>query len=96
MEFKIGTRVVGGSSPAFVIAELSANHLQDFDLTVNTVKAMKDAGADAVKLQTYTPDTITLDCRNEYFQIKHGTIWMGERCMIFILRLPPHGNGSQN
>jgi len=41
------------------------------------MKAMKKAGADAVKFQTYTPDTITIDCDNEYFQIKHGTVWDG-------------------
>ena len=53
-----------------VVAELSANHNHDFDRAVRTIKAMKKAGADAVKLQTYTPDTITIDCDNEYFQIK--------------------------
>ncbi|MFA5405479.1 MAG: pseudaminic acid synthase, partial [Ignavibacteria bacterium] len=62
----------------FIIAELSANHNQDFDIAVKAIKAMKESGADAVKLQTYTPDTITLDCRNEYFQVKHGTIWDGK------------------
>src|SRR5208282_5102464 len=61
----------------FVIAELSANHLQNFDLAVKTIKAIKESGADAVKLQTYTPDTITIDCDNEYFQIRQGTIWDG-------------------
>jgi len=60
-----------------VIAELSANHNHDFDLAVKTIKAMKEAGADAVKLQTYTPDTITIDCDNEYFQIKEG-LWKGK------------------
>ena len=48
---------------------MSANHHQDFDQAVKIIQAAKDAGADAVKLQTYTPDTITIDCRNEYFQI---------------------------
>jgi pseudaminic acid synthase len=62
----------------FIIAELSANHNHDFDIAVKTIRAMKEAGADAVKLQTYTPDTITIDCRNKYFQIKHGTIWDGK------------------
>lgn len=61
----------------FIIAELSANHNQNFDLAVKTIKAMKDAGADAVKLQTYTPDTITIDCDNKYFQIKDG-LWQGK------------------
>jgi len=61
----------------FVIAELSANHNQDFDLALKTVEAAKNAGADAIKLQTYTADTITIDCDNEWFQIKQGTIWDG-------------------
>jgi pseudaminic acid synthase len=62
----------------FIIAELSANHNQDFEIAIRTIKAMKKSGADAVKLQTYTPDTITLDCKNEYFKIKHETIWDGK------------------
>ena len=57
---------------------MSANHLHDFDIAVRTIEAMKEAGADAIKFQTYTPDTITLDCDNEYFQIKQGTIWDGQ------------------
>jgi pseudaminic acid synthase len=61
----------------FVVTELSANHNHDFDIAIRTIKAAKDAGADAVKLQTYTPDTMTLDCDNEYFQIKQGTLWDG-------------------
>ncbi|MFC1546664.1 pseudaminic acid synthase [bacterium] len=61
----------------FVVAELSANHRHDFSLAVDSIKAIKEAGADAVKLQTYTPDTITIDCDNEYFKIKHGTMWDG-------------------
>ncbi|MDO9096835.1 MAG: pseudaminic acid synthase [Candidatus Methanoperedens sp.] len=78
MEFEIGSRLVGDCHPVFIIAELSASHLQDFDLACKTIKAMKEAGADAVKLQTYTPDTITIDCDNEYFQIKQGTLWDGK------------------
>lgn len=65
------------SNKVFIIAELSANHNQNFDLAVKTIKAMKEAGADAVKLQTYTPNTITIDCDNEYFQIKEG-LWKGK------------------
>jgi len=61
----------------FIIAELSANHNQNFDLAVKTIKAAKEAGADAIKLQTYTADTLTLDSNKDYFQIKHGTIWDG-------------------
>lgn len=61
-----------------IIAEISANHGQDIEIALATIKAAKEAGADAVKLQTYTPDTMTLDCNNEYFQIKQGTIWDGQ------------------
>jgi len=78
MNLQIGNRCVGNSNPVFIIAELSANHLHDFDLAVKTIKAMKEAGADAVKFQTYTPDTITIDCDNEYFQVKQGTLWDGK------------------
>ncbi len=76
-EIKIGNKIIGENSPAFIIAEMSANHLQDFDKAVEIIKAAKRAGADAIKLQTYTPDTITIDCDNEYFQITQGTIWDG-------------------
>ena len=62
----------------FIIAELSANHNQSLDLAKKTIVAMKEAGADAVKLQTYTADTITLDCDNEFFQIEKGSLWEGE------------------
>jgi pseudaminic acid synthase len=61
----------------FIVAELSANHNHNFDVAVKTIKAAKEAGADAVKIQTYTPDTMTIDCDNEYFQIKQGTLWDG-------------------
>lgn len=62
----------------FIIAELSANHLHKYDLAVETIHAMKDSGADAVKLQTYTAETMTIDCDNDYFTIKQGTIWDGK------------------
>ncbi len=74
---KIANREIGNGHPTFIIAEISANHLQSFDNAVKIIKAVKECGADAVKLQTYTPDTITIDCDNEYFQIKQGTIWDG-------------------
>lgn len=61
----------------FIIAELSANHNQNKEIALRTIEAAKNAGADAVKIQTYTADTITLDCDNEYFQIKQGTLWDG-------------------
>ena len=77
-EVKIGNRLIGEGHPVFIVAELSANHLQDYDLAVKIVKAAKEAGADAIKLQTYTPDTITLDWDNEYFKLKQCTIWDGK------------------
>lgn len=78
MEFKIKNREIGDNNPAFIIAEISANHMNDFDVAVKTIEAIAETGADAVKFQTFTPDTITLDCDNEYFQIKQGTIWDGQ------------------
>lgn len=62
----------------FIIAELSANHNQKFEIAANTIKAAKKVGANAIKLQTYTADTITINCTNEYFQIKSGTLWDGK------------------
>ena len=76
-QIKIGNKLVGGDAPAFIVAEVSGNHLQDFERAKAIIKAAADAGADAVKLQTYTADTITLDCDNDYFQITQGTIWDG-------------------
>lgn len=70
-------RQIGIDSPAYIIAELSANHNQDFDQAVKLVEAAQQAGVDAVKLQTYTPDTITIQSDKEYFQIRSGTIWDG-------------------
>lgn len=78
MELIIGDKKIGENHPAFIIAELSANHMNDFDIAVKTIEAMAECGADAVKFQTFTPDTITLDCDNEYFQIKQGTVWDGQ------------------
>ena len=62
----------------FIIAELSANHNGDLKVALETVRAAKRTGADAVKIQTYTADTLTIDCKNDYFKINHGTAWDGE------------------
>jgi len=62
----------------FIIAEMSANHNGSLKTALQTIKAAKRAGADAIKIQTYTADTITLDCDNEFFQIKNDTLWDGE------------------
>lgn len=75
--FKIGQKCISATSPAFIVAEISANHNQDYSRAVEIIHAAKEAGADAVKLQTYTADTITIDCDDECFQINEGTIWDG-------------------
>lgn len=62
----------------YVIAELSANHAGDLSLAKKTILAASETGANAIKLQTYTADTMTIDCHNEYFTIKSGTIWDGQ------------------
>ncbi len=73
----INNRKIGPDHPTYIIAEMSANHNQKFERAVKIIEAAKNAGADAVKLQTYTPDTLTIDCDKEYFRIK-GTIWEGK------------------
>lgn len=75
---KIDNFQISEDSPVFIIAELSANHNQDKQIAIDTIRAAKKAGADAIKLQTYTPDTLTIDCQNEYFQIDKGTLWDGK------------------
>jgi N-acetylneuraminate synthase len=70
-------REIGRGQPCYIIAEMSANHGQDFMQAVKVVKAAKKAGADAIKLQTYTPDTMTIDSGQERFKIGKGTIWEG-------------------
>lgn len=74
---KIGNFEISENSNTFIIAELSANHNGNKQIAVDTIRAAKMAGADAIKLQTYTPDTITIDCDSEYFQIKEG-LWEGK------------------
>src|SRR5438105_2602381 len=73
----INGRLIGADAPVYVIAEMSANHNQDIDQALKLVHAAKDAGADAVKLQTYTPETMTLDVRSDLFQVGEGTLWKG-------------------
>ncbi len=74
----IGRRLIGPAQPCYIVAELSANHHQRFEKAVELVRAAKASGADAVKLQTYTPDTITIDCDAAHFQIGGGTLWEGK------------------
>ena len=77
MDLCIDGRVVGDGHPVLIIGELSANHLQDFDTAVESIKVMKECGVDAVKLQTYSPDTLTIDCEGDYFKIVGESLWDG-------------------
>ena len=78
-ELKIGNSIIGNGNPVYCIAEMSANHNQDFRYAVRLIIEAKYAGADAIKLQTYTPDTITINSRKEHFiaSNKHSP-WNGE------------------
>jgi pseudaminic acid synthase len=67
---------IGPSYPVYIVAEMSANHGQDFEQAVRILHAAREAGADAIKLQTYTPDTITIDVDSELFRRKEG-LWAG-------------------
>ncbi len=72
---KIDNYIINSQSPVFIIAELSANHNGSLETAIETIKAAKRAGADAIKLQTYTADTITLNSKKDDFKIKGGTLW---------------------
>jgi pseudaminic acid synthase len=74
---RIGNRTIGQGQPVYVVAELSANHNQEFENAVRLIHEAKEAGADAVKLQTYTADTITIKSEGEQFRIGGGTLWDG-------------------
>jgi pseudaminic acid synthase len=74
---EIGQRRIGPGNPTYCIAEVSANHNQDYAQAVRIIEAARQAGADAVKLQTYTPDTITIASDREEFRIGGGTLWDG-------------------
>ena len=76
-KISIKGRKVGFEEPCYIVAEMSANHAQSFEQALKIIEAAKEAGADAVKLQTYTPDTMTINLCNEYFQVKE-TIWEGK------------------
>ncbi len=77
MKIKIKDKNIGDGEKVFIIAELSANHNHNFETAAESVKAIKDCGADAVKLQTYTADTLTIDSNKDYFKINQGTLWDG-------------------
>ena len=73
---KINGRLIGADAPVYIIAEMSCNHHQSLDNALAIVRAAADCGCDAIKLQTYTPDTITMDCSNEHFTLK-DSLWSG-------------------
>ena len=76
-EIKIGNRIVGEGHPAMIVAELSGNHNGDYNRGIEIIHAAAEAGADAIKLQTYTADTITIDCDKPWFMTKDDTLWAG-------------------
>ena len=78
MSVSINGRIIAPGQPTYVVAEMSGNHNQDYGRAVHIIEAAKQAGADAIKLQTYTPDTITIDCDDECFRLQ-GTLWSGKR-----------------
>ena len=75
---EISNRRIGSGHPCYIIAEMSANHGHSFDKALEVVHAAKESGADAIKLQTYTPDTLTIDSRRPEFLIGKGTLWEGQ------------------
>jgi pseudaminic acid synthase len=77
IDLEIKGRTVGVGHSAYIVAEISANHNQDFCESIKLLKAAKEAGADAVKFQTYTPDTLTIKSNRDCFRIEGGTLWDG-------------------
>ncbi|MCX5847510.1 MAG: pseudaminic acid synthase [Deltaproteobacteria bacterium] len=76
-EISIKEKSIGCGQPVYVIAEMSANHGGEFEQAVKIIHAAKEVGADAIKLQTYTPDTMTIDCEKVDFLVGKGTLWEG-------------------
>lgn len=74
---KLKKRIIGDDQPSYIIAEMSANHAGSINRAKEIIHAAKESGADCIKIQTYTADTITLDCNNQFFNIKSGT-WKNE------------------
>ncbi|MDB2639668.1 pseudaminic acid synthase [Akkermansiaceae bacterium] len=70
--------MIGPGHPTYIIAEISANHNHDIKEAIDLIEIAAECGADAVKIQTYKPDTMTIDCDNEHFRIGKGTVWEGK------------------
>lgn len=90
----LGNHSISKRDSTFIIAEMSGNHNMDFNRAVKILEAAKDAGADAIKIQTYTADTITLDCDDACFQITQGTLWDGTTLHKLYEKRIHRGNGS--
>ena len=76
-KIKVGSHYIGEGCPVYMIAEMSANHAGSLDRAKEIIHAAKESGADCIKIQTYTPDTLTIDCNNKFFNVGNGT-WEGE------------------
>lgn len=77
-EIKIKSKKIGEGQPVFIVAEISGNHNQNIKRAKELAKRACESGADAVKIQTYTPDTLTIDCKNKWFQVKVNEAWKGK------------------
>lgn len=75
---EIAGRKIGVGQPCYIVAEMSANHRGSYEEAVKILEAAAQAGADAIKLQTYTADSLTIDCDSNHFRIQ-GTIWEGKK-----------------
>jgi len=94
--FKIGNKIVGPGQPVLIVAELSCNHNQSFERAKEIVETACKLGAGAIKIQTYTADTMTLDSKKEPFQVKVNPAWKGRTLHdLYKVAFTP-GNGMQN
>lgn len=84
---EISGRRIGPGYPVYIVAEMSANHDGRFDRAVELVKTVKACGADAIRLQTYSPDTLTIDCDDDYFRIQ-GTLSHGRSLFELYMKKP--------
>ena len=84
---EIRGRRIGPGDPAYIVAEMSANHDSRFDRAAGLVKTAKAGSTDAMNLQTYSPDTLTIDCDDDYFRIQ-GTLWHGRSLFDLYIKKP--------